>query len=156
MPLAAARKEARRILAEKQLGKVRPTHVAFDDAKRDFLADCLKKNKLRTVRDYTRFLNRHLTFGRRSVADIQPRQLVHILNKLSDTPSEKHHAFTAARAFFRWCVRQHMIPHCTMEHMQTPRVGRPRERVLSASERRACCGRRQQRQALSMRSCASS
>src|SRR5512132_4220294 len=54
VPLAAARKEARRILAEKQLGKVRPTHAAFDDAKRD----------LRTVRDYTRLLNRHLTFGR--------------------------------------------------------------------------------------------
>ena len=135
--LADARKEARRILAEKQLGKVRPTHVAFDDAKHDFLADCAKRNKPRTVHDYSRLLNRHMSFGRQSLAEIQPRQIVLILNRLGDTPSEQHHAFTAARAFFRWCVRQHLIPRSPMELMQTPKNGSPRERILNDEELRA-------------------
>lgn len=134
MSLADARKEARRILAEKQLGKVRPTHVAFDDAKNDFLTECAKKNKPRTVRDYTRLMNRHLTFGRQSVADIQARQLVQIWNGLSDVPAEKRYAFVTARAFFRWCVRQHIIDRSPMEYMQAPRPSRPRERVLSDEE----------------------
>lgn len=132
--LSDARKEARRILAEKQLGKVRPTHVAFDDAKAAFLAECEKKNKPRTVRGYARLLNRHFPFGRQSVGDIHSRQIVLTLNKLADTPSEKQHAFTAARVFFRWCVRQHLIEHSPMEHMQAPHLGKARERVLSDEE----------------------
>jgi hypothetical protein len=39
MSLADARKIAKEMLAEKMLGKVRPKHVAFDDAKADFLAE---------------------------------------------------------------------------------------------------------------------
>ena len=154
LSLSDARKEARRILAEKQLGKVRPTHVAFDDAKAAFLADCANKNKPRTVRDYTRLLNRHLTFGRQSVADIQPRQLVQILNGLSDTPAERHYAFAVARAFFRWCVRQHIIDRSPMEHMQAPQVGKPRERILSDEELVALWRATEPHRAPSMRSCA--
>ena len=137
MSLADARKKARAILAEKHLGKVHPTHVAFDDAKRDFLADCAKKNKPRTVKDYTRLLNRHLTFGRQSVADIQPRQLIRIWSELSHTPAEKRYAFVTARAFFRWCVRQHIIDRSPMEHMQAPKTSRPRERILVDDELQA-------------------
>src|SRR5207248_7891817 len=38
--LAEAREAARRILAEKTLGKVRPTHTAFEEARDAFLTDC--------------------------------------------------------------------------------------------------------------------
>ena len=134
LSLSDARKEARRILAEKELGVVRPTHVAYDDAKREFLADCAKKNRPRTVEDHTRLLNRHLSFGRQSVGDIQPRQLIKIWNTLSGTPGEQRYAFVTARAFFRWCVRQHIIDRSPMEHMQVPARARPRERVLSDLE----------------------
>ena len=57
--LADARKEAKRILAEKELGKVRPTHVAWDDAKAEYLAVCAKKNKPSTLDDYTKILALH-------------------------------------------------------------------------------------------------
>jgi hypothetical protein len=40
LSLSDARTEARRILAEKTLGSVRPKHIAFDDARDDFLKEC--------------------------------------------------------------------------------------------------------------------
>ncbi len=132
--LADARTEAKRILAEKTLGKVRPTHVAFDDAKDQFLAECGRKNKPRTVSDYTRHLRRHYRFGRTSVGDIKPQELVRRLSKLNDTPSEKHHAFVVGRAFFRWCVQQHYIDRSPMESMRVPPSGTPRDRVLTEAE----------------------
>lgn len=86
MSLADARREARRLLAEKELGKVRPTRMAFDDAKRDFLADCAKKNRPRTVRDYTWLLER-LSFDRQSVGDMTPREIIRRLKELAPVPS---------------------------------------------------------------------
>src|SRR5947199_9170498 len=50
LSLSDARTEARRILAEKTLGKVRPKHVAFDDARDDFLKECETRLRPLTVR----------------------------------------------------------------------------------------------------------
>src|SRR3546814_5102379 len=65
LSLADARTEAKRLLAEKALGKVRPLHHAFDDAKELYLAECRQKNRPRTVEGYKRLLERHFHFGRR-------------------------------------------------------------------------------------------
>lgn len=135
--LAGARTEAKRILAEKALGKVRPLHCSFDDAKEQYLAECRQKNRPRTVEGYQRLLGRHFPFGRRSVGDITPRDIHKELAKLADTPGERHHAFTAGRAFFRWCVGQHLIERSPMEHVRVPHLGTPRERILSTDELKA-------------------
>ena len=78
--LATARAEAKRLLAEKTLGKIRPTHSAFDDAKTDYLAYCTERVKAgtmkpRTLKDYTRLL-KLFPFGRQSVADIAARDII--------------------------------------------------------------------------------
>jgi hypothetical protein len=80
LSLASARVEAKRLLAEKTLGKVRPTHTAFDDAKADYLAYCTERvragtMKPRTLKDYTRLLI-HFPFGRQSVGDITARDII--------------------------------------------------------------------------------
>ena len=62
--LADARTEAKRILTEKTLGKMRPTHKAFDDALGDFLKERAKHARTRTV-VYTRLLKRHYPFARK-------------------------------------------------------------------------------------------
>lgn len=134
LSLSDARTEAKRILAEKTLGKVRPLHTAFDDAKRDFLTDSGKRNKPRTVREYSRLLNRHFAFGRKSVADITSHEIVRALNKLNDTPAEKHHVFTAARAFFRWSLRQYIVDRNPMERIYVSPPKSSRERVLTSKE----------------------
>lgn len=135
--LADARTEAARILAEKTLGKIRPLHMAFDDAKDQFLTECEKRNKPRTVQDYARLLKRHYPYGRKSIADITTHELVRRLNQLNDVPSEKHHAFTAGRAFFHWCIRNHIIDRSPLEPISVPPKRSSRDRVLSDDELKA-------------------
>jgi integrase len=132
--LADARKEAKTILAEKTLGKVRPIHMAFDEARDEFLAICKVKNKPRTVRDYTRLLKRHYPFGRTSVGDITPREILRRLRMVDDRPAERHHAFTVGRIFFRWCMRQHYVDRSPMERIQVPAAASSRDRVLTPAE----------------------
>jgi len=134
LKLSEARTEASRILAEKTLGNIRPSHTAFEDAKEEFLKDCEGRVKPRTLRDYTRLLNRHYRFARKSIADITAHEIVRMLNKLNDTPSEKHHAYTAGRAFFRWCRAQRYIDRNPIEHLGIRPSNRSRDRVLSDQE----------------------
>jgi integrase len=132
--LADARKMARELLAHKVLKRSFPTHTAFDDAKAQFLAHCETRNRPRTVSDYRRLL-KHLPFGRQSVTDITPRQILQRLAPLP--PSEKHHAYTVAKIFFRHCVQHHLVERSPMENMASVPPGRPRTRVLTEDELRA-------------------
>src|SRR5882672_286192 len=56
LTLGEARDAAKHILAEKTLGKVRPTHTAFEDARDTFLEDCETRLRAITVRLYRRYL----------------------------------------------------------------------------------------------------
>jgi integrase len=133
--LATARAEARRILAEKTLGKVRPPRTPFEDALKAYLAECATRTRPRTLRDYSRLLTKHYPFGRRAVAEIPPREIVQRLNPLP--PGERAHAQNAGKIFFRWCERQHLIERSPMEHLARLPHRAPRERVLSEDELRA-------------------
>jgi integrase len=137
MTLAEARTEARRILAEKTLGKVRPTYQAFEDARDAYLTECEKRLRPITVRLYRRHLTTHFPFGRKSLGDITPREIVSRLNALNDRPGEKEHASRIARTFFVWCVGQHLIERSPMETVAKPAPGKARERVLTEEELKA-------------------
>jgi integrase len=130
--LATARKEATRILAEKTLGKIKPTHVAFDDARNEFLTERAKTLRPRTLADYTRLLEKHFPYGRSSISSVTPRMIITRLSKLP--PAEKHHAFAAGRAFFRFCVSQQYLDRSPMADMEPPAQSAPRQRVLSEIE----------------------
>jgi integrase len=134
--LSDARAEAKRILAEKVLGKVRPDRMPFDDAKADYLAECKRKNRASTFRSYKRHLDTHYPFGRQNLADVRPRDILKQLNAIEGI-SERHHAFVVGKVFFSWCVRQSLIPHSPMVSMVTPKNGESRDRVLSESELKA-------------------
>ena len=129
--LADARREARQLLAHKILGKVHPARTPFAEAVETFLADCRTRTRPRTLKDYTR-LFKHFPFGRSALADIKPRDILTQLKPLP--PSEKHHAFTTGRVFFRWCIHQHLIDRSPMENLDVPNNGRSRERILSHDE----------------------
>jgi integrase len=132
--LAEARSEAKRILAEKTLGKDKLPTVLVADALTLFLADAAQRNKPRTVRDYTRLLNRHLAkLTRRSVGDISTREVAHLLDKLRDTPSEASHALIAIKVFFNWCLRRGYIPANPCAHL-IPTKSPSRSRVLTDGE----------------------
>jgi integrase len=135
--LSDARTEAKRILAEKTLGRVRPKHVAFEDARDDYLRECEKRLRPLTHRLYHGYLTRHFPFGRSGVADISPRHLVKKLNELNDRPSVKEHAHRIGRTFFKWCVQQHLIERSPMENLAKPPMGASRDRVLTDDELKA-------------------
>jgi integrase len=134
LTLSQARTEARRILAEKTLGYIRPKHVAFADAREEYLKDCEMRLRPLTVRNYRYQLTRHYPFGRRGLADVTSRQIIKQLDTLNGRPSEKEHAHRTGRTFFKWCMQQHLIDRSPMENLRAPPVGRSRERVLSDDE----------------------
>jgi integrase len=134
LSLADARKIAKEMLAEKMLGKVRPKHVAFDDAKADFLTECALKNRASTVSDYTKILRKHYPFGRKGVGDITPRDILGQLAVLNDKPTRKRYAFAVGRVFFNWCIKQHIIDRSPLENLATPTIPSPRQRVLTTEE----------------------
>jgi integrase len=131
--LADARAEAKRILAERTLGKHRTRSIAWDEARTLFIAASQKKNRPRTVSEYARQLDRHFAFGKKHLSDITPQDITRKLDHLTDTQSEQSHALAAAKIFFRWAQRRHYIDHSPCEAMQIAR--RPtRDRVLTDAE----------------------
>lgn len=137
LTLSQARTEAKKLLASKTLGKVRPLHTAYEDARDEFLKARETELRLRTLADYKRLLTKHFPYGRTSLASITPRDILSRLNKLPQ--AERHHAFAAGRGFFRFCVSQHYLDHSPMADMQPPAASRPRERVLTDEELGTLC-----------------
>ncbi len=134
VPLKEARTKAKTILAEKQLGIAKPEAApTFDEAKMLFLTICESKNKPRTVRDYTRLLNRHFAFGKKPVNEITPQDINRRIDRLQKTVSEQNHALVAIKVFFRWAQRRRYVAHSPCEGMQTIRR-QPRQRVLTDAE----------------------
>jgi integrase len=135
LTLAAARRECARIKAEALLGKIHPTRTAFADALADYFKSCEQRVRPRTLKNYREYLNAFFPYGRRSVADISTREIIHSLDPL--TPSQREHAQRIGRTFFRWCVRQRLIDRSPMENMAPAGTSKPRARVLTDEELRA-------------------
>lgn len=136
--LADARTAARTKLAEKQLGIEQHTNApTYNDALATFLeakkqASC----KPRTLYDYKRILTGH-GFGLDKVDDISPKDVQAKLDKLSKTPSEYAHTYTAYQIFFTFCFRRHYLDHHPMARMEAPKPRKGRKRVLAMDELKA-------------------
>lgn len=131
MSLASARAEARKHLLNDQ-----DTHrvdVTVKDALDGYFSSLTVRP--RTVRDYTRLLNKHLVqnLGARKLGDILPVDVLKITDKLKDTPAEARHAFAAMNTFFAWCVPRH-ISQSPMAALKPPSQPQHRTRILSEAE----------------------
>lgn len=131
--LSEARAEAKRILAERTLGKHQHQTISWEKAVALFLDVCEQKNKPRTVKDYRRLLNRHFPFGACNRADIAPADINRRIDRLHKTIAEQNHALVAVKVFFRWAQRRHYIQYSPCEGMQQIRRP-PRDRVLTNTE----------------------
>ena len=136
--LAAARVEAKRILAERTLGRRRTPNITFGIAVENFLAASEQRNRPRTVADNRRLLHRYFlpSLRHRQLGDITPQEVSRLIDRLLQTPSEQNHTFAAARVFFRWAVRAHYLVHSPCEG-QLPNRTTTRERVLNDQELKA-------------------
>jgi len=134
--LSEARAEAKRILAEMTLGKHRPKSITWSEALKLYLAACEQKNRIRTVRDYTRLLKKHFPFGRKWLTEITKHDIIRAIDRLTVTPAEQNHAITAVKIFFKWALRRGYVDHSPCDGLQTSKRP-PRERVLSEKELKA-------------------
>ncbi|MEM7168745.1 MAG: tyrosine-type recombinase/integrase [Pseudomonadota bacterium] len=137
LKLADARKAAKDFLHERARGKHNPVSVTYSEALSLFLDAARQKNRPRTVRDYTRLLNRHFRFGKLKLHDITKQEVMRRVNKLKNTPAEQNHAFVAARVFFNWAIRNGYLTQSPLHMVQLPAVLTSRDRVLNDDELKA-------------------
>lgn len=136
--LQDARDEAKRLLAEFTLGRLRPQSLPYAEAVKLFLADKAKSARPRTLADYTRSLTRHFPF-KGQLIDVTHVQIAYRLERLKHTPSEHNHARTVAMIFFNWCKNRRYVtdnPVVGISPYERPR----RSRVLTDDELKAIWG----------------
>jgi integrase len=129
--LAAARVEAKRLLAEKTLGKVRPQSITFPQALKLFLEEKAKSRRPNTVADLTDRLNRHFPF-KGQLADITHQDIGRRLRAIK-TNSEHDHALAVAKTFFTWAHNRRYIDDNPVRGL-SPHGHTARARVLSDAE----------------------
>jgi integrase len=130
--LADARKEARTLLAEFTLGKVRPQSITYEKAVRLFIEDKKKGVRESTADQYEWFLGR-LKFGQ--VGDITQQEFELQLKRVK-APSTYNHIIVAAKVFFTWAMKRHYVERNPAANV-TAHASNRRKRILSAHELKA-------------------
>jgi integrase len=138
--LAEARIEAKRILAERMLGKNRPARLRGSDALERFLGEQNEKNRPITVRYTAALIRNHFPklLGK-NLEEVRTDDVTDVTDKVlkKGQPGAANHAFAAIRSFLRWCTRRRYIHHSPIEGIELPSKAASRERVLSDDELRA-------------------
>ena len=132
--LKMARREAQRLLLSHSSNPLERPPMRHSEAVESFLTDCSARIRERTVNDYRRILNRHFDFGTKTLAAITKTDIVDRLDKLRNVPSERHHAFVAARVYFNWCVKQGFVDQSPIERIAPTTATPSRERILDDAE----------------------
>jgi integrase len=126
--LADARTAARRLKAERTLGKLLPSSTGLQKAIDEYLAD------IRVRPSTLSYYKRHL--GRLQAAklrDITPRDIHRIFSGLTD--SSRLQVLRTYSAFFTWCVRRHYLDTSPCALMIGPKA-KARSRTLTDDELR--------------------
>ncbi len=122
------------MLAEVELGRTFSTST-FAEALEHYLEQHVRKNnKQSSAYEAERVLRRHYRFGSRNLDSIRAPEIMRIIDALP--PIAANHAFTHARAFFRWCVRRRHLDRSPLEGLALPNKPATRDRVLTDAELR--------------------
>jgi integrase len=130
LSLSDARIEARRMLAEFTLGKIRPQSITYPSAVKLFITDKTRSRRKSTADQYEWFLS-HFPF-KGQLSDIVPSDIERTLKGIK-SKSTYDHVLVAARIFFNWTIKRRYI-------LQNPTFGlsphgtSKRARVLSDEE----------------------
>ncbi len=127
--LAEARDVARRVRAEKTLGRYSTRAVPLDRARTEYLAQITVRQNTRIY--YERSLKR---LPRRTLSDITPADLHRILDPLPLT--SRIQTLASFRTFFGWCVRRDYLDRSPCEKLTAPKAP-ARSRLLTDDEVRS-------------------
>lgn len=131
LSLSEARTEARRLLAEKTLGKVRPQSITFRTALTLFLDEKRKSRRPRTAHNLEARLNRHFSF-QGQLTDFTHQEVARRLRRIKST-AEHDHALSVAKTFFTWCHNRRYIDDNPTRGL-SPHGHTSRSRVLTDDE----------------------
>lgn len=124
--LAQAREVARRVRAEKTLGRYASRSVPLKDAKEEYLSRLtVRPNTRRSYAHYLGLLN-----------TTETRAIIRLLDTM--TPRVRNQALLTYKTFFRWCLRRDYIERSPVEQLQLASVS-PRSRLLTDEEIRLIC-----------------
>jgi integrase len=126
--LADARIAARKLRAERTLGRVLPAPMSLSEAREQYLAQLDVRPNTRAY--YERNVNR---LKGSKVSYTTPTEINRILDALSR--SSRDQALASLRAFFKWCVRRHYLEKSPCESMSLSPL-KSRSRVLADDELR--------------------
>ena len=136
--LADARAEAKRVLAERTLGKNRPKRMLYEEAVATFVSThCAKKNNPKTAKETERLLRVYFRpLHGKNLEDITAHDVTDVTDRLLEKglDSTAAHGFTAIRTFLRWSVRRRYLLHSPIEGLESPSKPASRDRVLSDTE----------------------
>jgi integrase len=127
--LSDAREAARRLRAEKTLGRFLPASKSLADARKEYLAAVAVRGNTRIY--YERNLTR-LSGSR--LSDVTPRDINRILDGLSSCSRDQ--CLASFRPFFKWCIRRHYLDKSPCELMTLGKAPK-RARVLNDEEQSA-------------------
>lgn len=131
--IAQARDKARKLLAERTLGKHQPQSISWDEALKQYLAVCERKNRPSTYEEYSRALTVYFPFKNRRLAEITKADINRQLDKLHTSPSQQRHALVYLKIFFRWSRMRGYLDHDPTETLKAEKAP-SRARVLSDEE----------------------
>lgn len=133
--LQEARGEAKRLLAERTLGKLQPTAITFEQALPRFIAAQYQGKRERSRRETERLLRRHFLPKLRNdrLTQIATEKLARILDSLAETPSVQHNACIAMGTFLRWALVRRYLIFNPLEGIRYP-CGKARTRILDKLE----------------------
>ena len=129
--LSEARAQAKKLLAEKTLGKIRPQSITFRKAFDLFLTEKAKSRRPSTIYTLKIRLNQHFPLTGQ-LTEITHQEIAQRLAKIK-TSSEHDHALSVAKTFFTWAYNRRLITDNPVRGL-SPHGHTPRSRVLSDSE----------------------
>jgi len=138
--LADARNAAKRIMAERTLGKHQAPRQTFGEVLDAFLTYHEANNRPGTASEVRRILTKQFaTLHRHKLAEVTTHDISRITDKMIENgyPSAANHAHMAVRNFLHWCVRRRHIQHSPLEGLEKPAPTPSRDRVLSDDELKA-------------------
>jgi integrase len=126
--LADAREAARRLRAQKTLGRIIPAAMSVADARTEYLEQLDIRPNTRIY--YERHLNR---LPGRKLGEFDLGEINHLIKRLGT--SSRIQALATYKAFFRWCVKppRRYLEHSPLEGVEVKR-GKKRKRTLNDDE----------------------
>jgi integrase len=109
LSLAQARDKAKRVLAERTLGRHQTASISWQAATGKFIEARRSSTRPGTVAEYERTLKRYFGFGTTRLSEITKQDLSRKLEKLNGTPSQQAHSLVVCKMFFRWALVQGFI-----------------------------------------------